>query len=96
MRSAEESASFCVQSLVQNTEVDFRNKMEDEALIDHYNLLAKTQSTVEGILASGRSDIWSTYGALRRAREVLNRIFLHELLIENEEVGLPIILIFAF
>ena len=60
--------------------------MEDEIVDDHLDLLAESRSTVEGILASGRSDIWSTYGALRRAGEILNRIFLHGLLVKSEEV----------
>ena len=64
-----------------------KNNMEDEVVKEHFDLLAKTRSTIEGILASGRSDIWSTYGALRRAREILYDIFVHGLFDEGEEVG---------
>lgn len=61
--------------------------MED--VDEHYELLSKARLTIEGILASGRSDIWSTYGGLRRAREILFRIFSHGLQPEiGEEVGL--------
>ena len=69
-----------------NEDVICWNKMEDDVANEHFDLLTKSRSTIEGILASGRSDIWSTYGALRRAREILYRIFLHGLLAETEEV----------
>ena len=61
--------------------------MEDGLLAQHFDLLTKTRSTIERILASGSSDIWSTYGALRRAREILHHIFTHGLLADSEEVG---------
>ena len=60
--------------------------MEDGLLTEHFDLLTKTRSTIERILASGSSDIWSTYGALRRAREILHHIFIHGLLADSEEV----------
>ena len=63
------------------------DKMENVCCDEHYDLLIKTQSTCEGILASGRSDIWSTYGALRRATAVFCDILLQGLAIEDEEVG---------
>lgn len=60
--------------------------MEHDLCDVNFDLLAKTRSTIEGILVSGRTDIWSTYGALRRASEILNRIFTHNFLVEREEV----------
>eukprot|EP00795_Rhopilema_esculentum_P016901 gene16901-8385_t len=59
--------------------------MENVCCDEHYDLLIKTQSTCEGILASGRSDIWSTYGALRRATAVFCDILLQGLAVEDEE-----------
>ncbi len=63
------------------------NKMEeDERYAKHYELLKRFRSTVDGLLSSGRSDVWSTYGGLRRTREMISSILCHGLRDEMDQV----------
>eukprot|EP00794_Sanderia_malayensis_P011361 gene11361-12545_t len=43
-----------------------------ERYSDYFDLLGRFRSTVDGLLSSGRSDIWSTYGGLRRATDIIH------------------------
>ena len=61
------------------------NKMADEdggleQAKERCRLLIKIKSTVDGLLASQGSNVWSTYGGLARITDDLEQIFRHGLL----------------
>ncbi|XP_067898483.1 run domain Beclin-1-interacting and cysteine-rich domain-containing protein isoform X2 [Heterodontus francisci] len=63
-----------------NWHPDMENAEADECRQEHWKLLGRLKTTVEGLLSTNNPNVWSKYGGLERLCKDMNNIMCHGLL----------------